>query len=143
MDLALLGSEMSTNSLFALLTVYTEVPSRVLAMRSELNPEPGPGFCDTEANGSDECHGCKRLPADGGGAGKLAANLEPKRLASSRRVERSAPRRAQCWWTKAESERRGLEEGPTEGFGDSIAPRERRLEREGGVHCPHALSLGF
>lgn len=143
MDLALLGSEMSTNSLFALLTVYTEVPSRVLAIRSELKPEPAPGFCDTEANGSGECDSCKRLPTDGGGTGKLAANLEPKRLASSSLVESSAPRRAQCWWTKAESERRGLEEGPTEGFGDSITARERRVEREGGLHCPHDLFLGF
>jgi len=88
MDLAPLGSEMSTNSLLELLTVYTTVPARVFATWSELRlAVVAVCFgCDAEPKGSD---GARWSPLGGG-------RLPPRnRVVSLIRVENSAPRRRQ------------------------------------------------
>lgn len=135
MDLTPLGSEMSTNSLFELLTVYTAVPARVLATCSELNPAATACFgCEIEANGrGGGCAGRTRLF---GGGQRAAARVPASRLVSSKRAAMSAPRRRQCWWMKVESESSGFV-GPTKGSGFwgsmwilDLAPKEKRNSSE-------------
>ena len=106
MDLMLLGSEISTNSLLELLTVYTAVPARLLATWSELiapvkSRLAGRASCDKDANGK-ELSGRERFSAGG-------VQLPASRLVSSRRLASSAPSRRQCWWMKVENDSRGLE----------------------------------
>lgn len=123
MDLIPLGSEISTNSLLELLTVYTAVPARLLATWSELRATPKSRLaprasCDIDANGK-ELSGSERLSAGGG-------QLPASRLVSSSRLASSAPSRRQCWWMKVENDSRGFE-----GFGGSIVRRCRRTNSPG------------
>lgn len=108
MDLAALGSEISTNSLFELLTVYTAVPTRLFATWSELRvAEAAKAWLGwpTQAKGGVPEAESRRLVAGG-------------RKFPASRLESSAPRRRQCWWMKLERDSRGFER--PKGFGDSM-----------------------
>ena len=65
MDLMLLGSEINTNSLLQLVTVYIAVSTRLLATWSELRTptksrSAGRASCNTNAN-DKELSGCERF----------------------------------------------------------------------------------
>lgn len=114
MDLAALGSEISTNSLFELLTVYTAVPTRLFATWSELRVAVAAkawfGW-PTQAKGGEPEAESRPLVA---GGRKFPASL----LVSSSRLESSAPRWRQCWCMKLERDSKGFER--PKGFGDSM-----------------------
>lgn len=104
MDLAPSGSEMSTNSLLELLTVYTAVPAKVFATWSELRAAAAACFVsETEANGGGGRRSSLVVPAV---SEKLLAKA---RVVSPNRVASSAPNLWQCWWMKVERDKRGLE----------------------------------
>lgn len=107
-DLTPLGSEISTNSLFELLTVYTAVPAKVLATWSELRVAANAclGWARDAKGGGG---GDRRKPLETAG-GQFPARVPAKRLVSSSRLTSSEPNRRQCWWMKVESESRGFEE---------------------------------
>lgn len=99
---------MSTNSLFELLTVYTDVPESVFATSAAPSAR------------SKACFGCGiEAEREGGGVEREAKEAEAVRRPWSRRAENWE----RWWWTKEEMAAMGL-------GGDEVAETEMEAEAE-------------